>query len=87
MKKIMFYFPLFQIGGTEKAILNLIKELKGFDIYIGYAHDKCNKEILNELSKYAKVINLLEEKINFELDYFISCSMRFHLHEAVKNIK
>jgi len=42
--------------------------------------------MLNELSKYSKVINLeKEEKI--EVDYLVSCSMRLHLYDIVKKIK
>ena len=53
MKKIMFFFPLIYIGGTEVAILSLIKKLKGFDIYIGYVNENSDKGMLEEFSKYA----------------------------------
>lgn len=86
MKKIMFFFPLIYIGGTETALLNLIKKLKGFDIYVGYANDKSDKNMLKELSKYSKVINL-EKEDNVEVDYLVSCSMRFHLYDIVKKVK
>ena len=54
MKKIMFFFPLIYIGGTEVAILSLIKKLKGFDIYIGYVNENSDRGMLEEFSKYAQ---------------------------------
>lgn len=86
MKKIMFFFPLIYIGGTETALLNLIKKLKGYDVYVGYANDSSDKHMLKELSKYSKVVNL-EKEDNVEVDYLVSCSMRFHLYDIVKKIK
>lgn len=86
MKKIMFFFPLIYIGGTETALLSLIKRLKGYDVYVGYANDNSDKGMLDELSKYSKVVNL-EKEDNIEVDYLVSCSMRFHLYDIVKKIK
>ena len=86
MKKIMFFFPLIYIGGTEVAILSLIKKLKGFDIYIGYVNENSDKGMLEEFSKYATVVNVEKEK-NIEVDYFISCSMKLHLCDAANNVK
>lgn len=86
MKKIMFFFPLIYIGGTEVALLSLIKKLKGFDIYIGYVNENSDQGMLEEFSKYAKVVNVEKEK-NIEVDYFISCSMKLHLCDAAKNVK
>lgn len=86
MKKIMFYFPLIYIGGTEKAVLNLIKKLKGFEIYIGYISEDSDRNMLEEFSKYVNIVNIEKEE-NIEVDYFISCSMKFHVHEQVKKIK
>ena len=86
MKKIMFFFPLIYIGGTEVAILSLIKKLKGFDIYIGYVNENSDKGMLEEFSKYATVVNVEKEK-DIEVDYFISCSMKLHLCDAANNVK
>ena len=86
MKKIMFFFPLIYIGGTEVAILSLIKKLKGFDIYIGYVNENSDKGMLDEFSKYATVVNVEKEK-DIEVDYFISCSMKLHLCDAANNVK
>jgi glycosyltransferase involved in cell wall biosynthesis len=86
MKKIMFFFPLIYIGGTEVAILSLIKKLKGFDIYIGYVNENSDRGMLEEFSKYATVVNVEKEK-DIEVDYFISCSMKLHLCDAANNVK
>lgn len=86
MKKIMFFFPLIYIGGTETALLSLIKKLKGYDVYVGYANDNSDKGMLYELAKYAKVVNVEKEE-SIEVDYLISCSMRFHLYDIVNKIK
>ena len=86
MKKIMFFFPLIYIGGTEVAILSLIKKLKGFDIYIGYVNENSDKGMLEEFSKYTKVVNVEKEE-DIEVDYLVSCSMRFHLYDIVNKIK
>lgn len=86
MKKIMFFFPLIYIGGTEKATLSLIKKLKGYEIYVGYMSEDSDKNMLNEFSKYSTLVNVVKEE-NIEVDYFISCSMKFHLYEAVEKIK
>ena len=86
MKKIMFFRPLYYIGGTEKATLNLIKKLKGYDIYIGYTDETSSQEILDEFSAYATVLNL-NEKCDIEFDYLIACSGHFHLVEQIKEVK
>lgn len=75
MTKIMFFRPLFYMGGTEIAILNLIRDLnkEKFEIYIGYTDETSDKEILNRLGKYSKkCVNILEETV--EVDVLINCS-------------
>ena len=86
MKKIMFFRPLYYIGGTEKATLNLVKKLKGYDIYIGYTDETSSQEILDEFKPYATVVNL-NEACDVEFDYLIACSGHFHLVEQIKNVK
>lgn len=86
MKKIMFFLPIMYIGGTEIAILNLIKKLKNYEIYIGYVNNDSHKSMLNQLSKYATLVNI-EEIDSMEVDYFVSCSMKFHTFDAVNKIK
>ena len=73
MKKIMFFRPLFYIGGTEIAILNLIKKLHGFEIYIGYTDESSSQDVLDNYSNYAKVVKV-DENFHEELDVLILCS-------------
>lgn len=86
MKKIMFFRSLFYIGGTEKAILDLIKKLRGFEIYIGYTDDNSDENTLDELSKYAKVVNINKEKVE-KMDVVVACSLHYHLEKEFLNIK
>ncbi len=62
------------MGGTEIAILNLIRVLNKnkFEIYIGYTDDASDQELIARMSKYAKPINIKNQKI--ELDVIINCS-------------
>lgn len=85
MKKIMFFRSLFYMGGTELAILNLIKNLKGFKIYIGYSDETSDKKLLDRFKKYAEVVNLNEiDSIN--IDVFVPCSAHFHLVDKIEKI-
>ena len=86
MKKIMFFRPLYYIGGTEIATLNLIKKLKGYEIYIGYTDETSSEKILNDFKEYATIVNL-NKPCDIEFDYFISCSGHFHLVEQIKKVK
>ena len=86
MKKIMFFRPLYYIGGTEKATLNLVKKLKGYEIYIGYTDETSSQEMLDDFKEYATVVNL-NQPCDIEFDYFIACSGHFHLGEQIKNVK
>ena len=82
----MFFRPLYYIGGTEIATLNLIKKLKGYEIYIGYTDETSSEKILNDFKEYATIVNL-NEPCDIEFDYFISCSGHFHLVEQIKKVK
>ena len=73
MKKIMFYREQFYIGGTEIAILNLIKSLHQYDIYIGYTDTTSNENLLNKYKLYAKVVNISEE-FKEKIETLIICS-------------
>ena len=85
MKKIMFFRPLYSLGGTEIAMLNLVTKLKGYKIYIGYSDETSDQHLLDRLTKYAEVVNLNEiESIN--VDTFITCSAHYNLVEAVKKV-
>ena len=86
MKKILFFRPLFSLGGTEIAILNLIKRLENYEIFVAYSDETSDKHLLKRFSPYAKVINLNEiDKI--EIDYFIPASAHYNLDKEVNKIK
>lgn len=85
MKKIMFFRPLYSLGGTEIAMLNLVKKLKNYDIYIGYSDPTSDKHLLERFAEFSTIINLNEVK-DFKVDAFITCSAHYNLVEAVKNI-
>lgn len=73
-KKILFYYKLFFSGGTEHSILKLIKKLyENFDITVAYDEEESTDDVLKDIEKYAKVINL--NKINsITVDKCIICS-------------
>lgn len=86
MKKIMFFRPLYSLGGTEIAILNLVKKLKGYELYIGYSDKTSDKHLLARFKDHAKIVDINKVK-DFEVDVFITCSAHYNLVEAVNNIK
>lgn len=58
MKKIVFYFPRLWLGGTEIAMLNLIKRLhKKYDIAVCFDSNFNDMNMVLEISKYANVVN------------------------------
>lgn len=58
-KKILFYYKLFFSGGTEHSILKLIKKIyKNFEIIVAYDEEESTEDVLKEIRKYAKVVNL-----------------------------
>lgn len=60
-KKVLFYYKLFFAGGTEHSILKLIKKLyEKFDITVAYDEDESTDDVLKEIIKYARVVNLNE---------------------------
>lgn len=88
MKKIMFFRSLYYMGGTEVAIINLIKNLSKEDyyIYIGYTDESFDKEIFNNLKEYAnEFVNVSNKKV--EVDILINCSASLTSAELLKNIK
>lgn len=85
MKKIFFFRSLYYMGGTELAMLNLVKKLKGFKIYIGYSDETSDIKLLDRFKKYAEIVNLNEiDKI--EVDVFVPCSAHFHLNKGIEKI-
>lgn len=86
MKKIMFFRPLFSLGGTEIAILNLIKKMQGYELYVGYSDNTSDKHLLKRFAEFADVINV-NDVANFDVDVFITCSAHYNLIDAIKKIK
>ena len=74
MTKVMFFRPMMYMGGTEIAILNLIRVLdkNKFDIYIGYTDNTSNKELLDRMAKYATIVNIKDNKV--DIDVLVNCS-------------
>ena len=75
MKKVMFFRPMLYMGGTEIAILNLLKKISGtdgFEFYVGYSDDTSEERLLEKFSRYAKTINVANEKV--DVDILINCS-------------
>ena len=85
MKKIIFFRPLYSLGGTEIAMLNLVTKLKGYKIYIGYSDETSDQHLLDRFTKYAEVVNLNEIE-SIDVDTFITCSAHYNLVEAVKKV-
>jgi len=85
MKKIMFFRPLFYMGGTEIAILNLIKILDGYEIIIGYTDETSDKELLEDMGRFATIVNT--KKSNIEVDTLIICSPYSSVIPQIENIK
>ena len=86
MKKIMFFRPMFYMGGTEIAILNLIKLLDGYEIIIGYTDETSDKDLLQDMSRFATVINT-SNKTTVDVDTLIICSPYSSAISEIKNIK
>ena len=85
MKKIMFFRPLYSLGATEIAMLNLVTKLKGYEIYIGYSDETSDQHLLDRFTKFAEVVNLNEIE-SIDVDTFITCSAHYNLVEAVKKV-
>lgn len=88
MKKIMFFRSLISLGGTEIAILNLIKKFnrEDYEIYIGYDDDTSQEDLLNRYREYATVINV-KDGCDIEFDSLIVCTTRYHLLPSINLIK
>lgn len=87
MKKIIFYSPTYFVGGTEVAILNLVKKIKeDYDIYIGYSDEQSDKEMLKRFEGYAKVVNtnMLD---NIYFDVLITATKRYEHIDILDKIK
>ncbi len=86
MKKVMFFRPMFYMGGTEIAILNLISRLKNdkIELYIGYSDEASDMKLLSRFKRYAKVVKI-DDKI--KMDIVVNCSPYSHSFEKMEKIK
>ena len=86
MKKIMFFRPMYYMGGTEIAILNLVKRLEGYEIHIAYTDDTSSKELLEMYKEYAIVEKIdINEKI--EVDTLVICTPYISVWNLIENIQ
>ena len=85
MKKIMFFRPLYSLGGTEIAMLNLVTKLEGYKIYIGYSDETSDKHLLDRFAKYAEIVNLNEIN-SIDVDTYITTYAYKNVIEAVKKV-
>ena len=84
----MFYFPGFLRAGTEMGILNLIKSLTNYEIIVAYIDEASSPAMLEEMSKYAKVINIAEESFDtYEVDTLVTCRYYNNCESALDKIK
>lgn len=88
MKKIVLFNKTIISGGIEKCIENLTKELKGkYQFEICYFDDSIlDNNVVNLISKYAKVTKLEEDTI-VEGDICIWCYLYFDYYRFKKQIK
>ena len=86
MKKIMFFRPLYSLGGTEIAMLNLVTKMEGYKIYIGYSDETSDLHLLDRFARYAEIVNL-NDITEIELDTFITCSAHYNLDKTVQKVK
>lgn len=89
MKKIMFFRPMFYIGGTEIAILSLVRNLKGYEIYIGYTDDTSDNDLLDKYRPFANVVKI-DDNYKGEMDTLVLCSpykSALAIHDKIKRNK
>ena len=66
MKKILLFRPLMALGGTEIAMLSLIKNLKNYEIYLAYVDDTSDQKLLDRFRKYATVGKVADFDFQFD---------------------
>lgn len=86
MKKVMFFRPMYYIGGTEIGILRLLKKMKGYEFYIGYTDETSDKQLLKNYSQYAKVVKI-DDNFDIKMDTLILCSPYKSVLEIDSKIK
>ena len=85
MKKILLFRPLMALGGTESAMLSLIKNLKNYEIYLAYVDDTSDQKLLDRFRKYATVGKVAD--FDFQFDTLIIATNRYHTFDEIKQIK
>lgn len=73
------------LGGTEIAMLSLIKNLKNYEIYLAYVDDTSDQKLLDRFRIYATVGKV--DDFNFEFDTLIIATNRYHTFDEIKQIK
>ena len=86
MKKILIFKPLISVGGAEVAMLNLVKFLKGYEIYVGYSDFESQNPMIEEFSEYVKV-NHISNLLDFEFDFLILATTHYHTIPEFRNLK
>jgi len=89
MINILFYANTIYRGGSELALLNLIKQmnLKEFNITVAYANKKSNTEFMKEFPRNIKLINITDNNIKKEkFDIAINNAVWDDDDEIINNI-
>ncbi len=75
------------MGGTEIAILNLIRLLDKtkYEVFIGYTDDTSDVELLTRMAKYATPINIKNQSLS--IDVLINCSPYKSSTQYFNNVK
>lgn len=74
-KKIVFYYPDFNVGGVETAIINLAKRIhKDYNLFFFYK-SITTIDFAKELAKYGVCRNVSTPQENMECDFLVYCSM------------
>jgi len=72
MQKIVFYFPNIYIGGTEKAMLELIKKLCDKHEIIVAFDKSYSIDVVLEMSNYAEIINVKYKPLSCKTLVYVS---------------
>lgn len=73
------------LGGTEIAMLSLIKNLKNYEVYLAYVDNTSDPKLLDRFRKYATVGKVSD--FNFQFDTLIIATNRYHTFDEIKQIK
>lgn len=73
------------LGGTEIAMLSLIKNLKNYEVYLAYVDNTSDPKLLDRFRKYTTVGKVSD--FNFQFDTLIIATNRYHTFDEIKQIK